>query len=325
MRLLRLSPVLLVLPFVLLAACAKKTVSFNSKPESTATASLVGTDTLATARDTVNSPSLSTAKKLSKEEQRKALEKEKAAQRKAMAKKKKTIFLGEKIKKGYTKSGPKGRNQVIEVFYYLKVPKQPNPYAPTKWLYNPAKKRIEKTLSMADIDLTKYKILHGPYKKMQGGKVVETGYYAVGARHLRWERFNKDNVLISKVHYEQGFPRDANISYYDGGNTMVKEVVPYVNGKLEGEYASFTNDGQPIWHGQFENGKKVGVWTKYWGFRNRRHYEYAYGESGYEPETEPVLLKEYNRNGVLIYEKDKLDKREADAKNPTNPERGRRN
>jgi antitoxin component YwqK of YwqJK toxin-antitoxin module len=319
MRLFRLSPTLLLLPLALLGACAKKTVSFNSKPQPTALA-LAG-DTLTTARDTTNAPSLSTAKKLSKEEERKALEKEKAAQRKATTKKKKTIFMGERIKKGYTKSGPKGRNQIIEIFYYLKTPKQPNLYSPTKWLYNPVKKRLEKTATLADIDLTKYKILHGPYKKMQGGKVVETGFYYIGTRHLRWERFNKENILLSKVHYEQGYPRDANITYYDGGNTMIKEVVPYVDGKLEGEYASFTIKGQRDWQGQFENGKKVGTWTKYWGFANRRHYEYQYGESGYEPETEPVLIKEYNRNGVLIYEKDKLDKRDIDAKNPSQPRR----
>ncbi|OON70697.1 toxin-antitoxin system YwqK family antitoxin [Hymenobacter sp. CRA2] len=322
MHLFRLSPTLLVLPFVLLSACAKKTVSFNSKPENTTTASLTGVrDTLATARDTTNAPSLVTGKKLTKEEQRKALEKEKAAQRKATTKKKKTIFLGERIKKGYTKSGPKGRNQVVEIFYYLRTPKQPNPYAPLKWYFNPAKRRLEKTAAIGEIDLNKYKVLHGPYKKMQGGKVVETGYYSVGTRHLRWERYGRDNTLVSKVHYEQGFPRDANISYYDGGRTMVKEVVPYIDGKLEGDYISFKNDGQPDWAGQFENGKKVGTWTKYWGFRSRRHYEYQYGDSGYEPEAEPVLIKEYNRNGVLIYEKGKLDKREADARNPALPRR----
>ncbi|GAA4378513.1 hypothetical protein [Hymenobacter koreensis] len=317
MRPIRLLPAFLGLIF-LLGACAKKTVSFNSRPDVPATSLLASTDSLASTRDTTNAPSLSTAKKLTKEEERKAAEKQKESQRKS-AKKKKNIFLGERIKKGYSKSGAKGRNQIIEVFYYLKVPKQPNTYAPTKWYFNPAKKRIYK--DGAEQDLTKVKVLHGPYKKMQGGKVVETGFYNVGTRHLRWERLTKENILVSKVHYEQGYPRDANISYYDGGRTMIKEVIPYIDGKLEGEYVSFKPNGQLDWTGQFENGRKVGNWTKYWGFRNRRHYEYEYGESGYEPETEPVLMKEYNRNGVLIYEKDKLDKREADAKNPSLPRR----
>ncbi|KAA9331456.1 hypothetical protein F0P96_14525 [Hymenobacter busanensis] len=313
MRLIRLLPTFLGL-LIFLGACAKKTVSFNSRPEVPATAVLASTDSLAATRDTVNSPSLSTAKKLTKEEERKAAEKQKAEQRKATTKKKKNIFLGDRIKKGYVKSGAKGRNQVIEIFYYLKVPKQPNAYAPAKWYFNPAKKRIYK--DAADQDLTKVKVLHGPYKKMQGGKVIETGYYNVGTKHLRWERFTKDNILVTKTHYEQGFPRDAQINYYDGAHTMVKEVIPYVDGKLEGEYASFKPDGQPDWTGQFENGRKVGTWTKYWGFGKRIHYVYEYGESGYEPETEPVLVKEYNRSRVLIYEKDKLDKRAEDAKNP---------
>ncbi|WP_400192517.1 toxin-antitoxin system YwqK family antitoxin [Hymenobacter sp. B81] len=317
MRLTRLWPTFLAL-LLLLGACAKKTVSFNSRPEAPATAVLARADSLTATRDTVNAPSLSTAKKLSKEEERKLLDKQKDAQRKS-AKKKKNIFLGDRIKKGFVKSGRKGRNQVIEVFYYLKVPKQPNTYAPAKWYFNPAKKRLYKDAT--EQDLTKVKVLHGPYKKMQGGKVVETGFYNVGTRHLRWERFNRDNILLSKTHYEQGYPRDAHISYYDGAQTMIKEVLPYVNGKLEGDYVSFKPDGQLDWTGQFENGRKVGSWTKYWGFRNRRHYEYEYGESGYEPEAEPVLFKEYNRNGVLIYEKDKLDKREADARNPAQPRR----
>ncbi|WP_162910817.1 toxin-antitoxin system YwqK family antitoxin [Hymenobacter oligotrophus] len=328
MRPFRLPTTLLLLPLMLLGACAKKTVSFNSKPEAGAVAllapdSLGGTraDTLAATRDTVKAPSLSTAKKLSKEEQRKAEEKQKEAQRKALAKRKKNVFLGEPIKKGFAKSGAKGRNQVIEIFYYLKVPKQPNAYAPSKWYFNVAKRRIEKTASAAEADPGKYKVLHGPYRKMQGGKVVETGFYYVGTRHLRWERYNKENILLSKVHYEQGFPRDAHISYYDGGQTMVKEVIPYIDGKLEGEYVSFKPNGQLDWAGEFENGRKVGTWTKYWGFRNRRHYEYQYGDSGFDPEQEPVLVKEYNRNGVLIYEKDKLDKRAEDSRNSLAPRR----
>jgi antitoxin component YwqK of YwqJK toxin-antitoxin module len=325
MRLIRLSPTWLLPQLLLvlsLVACTKKTISFNSKPEPPATAAtlVAAGDSLSSARDTTNAPSLSTAKKLTKEEQKLAAEKQKEDQRKSK-KKKKNIFLGERIKKGYTKTGGKGRNQVIEIFYYMKMPKQPNPYAPQKWFFNPAKRRLEKTASSSEVDLNKYKVLHGPYKKMQGGKVVETGYYNVGTRHLRWERFDRNNLLLSKTHYEQGFPRDAQISYYDGGNTMVKEIIPYVNGKIEGEYASFKADGQPDWVGQFENGRKVGTWTKYWGFRARRHYEFQYGESGYDPETEPVLVKEYNRNGELIYEKDKLDKREADARNHTQPKR----
>ncbi|MBB4602367.1 antitoxin component YwqK of YwqJK toxin-antitoxin module [Hymenobacter luteus] len=299
----------LLLALLATGACSKKTVSFNSRPE--LVGQLAAADSLTTARDTTAAPSLDAKRvAMTKEQERAAKEKEKAAQRKP--RKKKNIFLGERIKKAYVKSGPKGKNQVIETFYYLRTFQQPNQYAPARYIFDPKKRRIFKA-APGEIDGTQVKVLHGPYKKMQGGKVVETGFYAMGTRHLRWEKFTRDNILLSKTHYEMGFPRDANVTYYDAAQKQVKEVIPYVNGKLEGDYVRYNENGQLEWVGQFENGRRVGTWSRYWGFRNTRNrlrYEYEYGESGYEPEVaEPVLIKEYNRNGVAIFEKDKFDNR----------------
>jgi len=316
MRLLR--PLLFLLTAVLLAigACSKKTVSFNSKADPGLAGGLP-TDTLTTARDTTNAPSLETKRVvLTKEQEKAAKDKLKTAQRNT--KKKKNVFLGEKIKKGFTKSGPKGRNQYIEIFYYLKTFQQPTDFAPARYYFDPRKRKIFNTTE--ELDPATAKVLHGPYKRMQGGKVIETGFFALGTRHLRWEKFDKNNVLLSKQHYEMGFPRDAQVSYYANDKKRLKEVIPYADGKLEGDYVSFTEHGKREWVGQFENGKKVGEWTRYWGFRNtkdRRHYVYQYGESGYEPEVaEPELLKEYNRNGVMVFEKDKYDKRDAVTDRP---------
>jgi antitoxin component YwqK of YwqJK toxin-antitoxin module len=299
-----------------LGACSKKTVSFNSRTESPAVARA---DTLTNSSDTTKTPSLVPKQvALTKEQEKAAKEKEKAEQRKP--KKKKNVFLGERIKKAYTKSGPKGKNQYVEVFYYLKTFKEPNAYSTKVYYFSPRKRKIFS--STTELNAATDKILHGPYKKMQGGKVVETGFFAMGTKHLRWEKLTKDNTLVSKIHYEMGFPRDANVTYYDASQKLLKEVVPYVNGKLEGDYVKFSENGKREWEGQFENGKRIGEWTNYWGFRNtkdRRHYVYEYGESGYDPEiAEPVLIKEYNRNGVLVYEKDKLDKRDAVTDRPGN-------
>jgi antitoxin component YwqK of YwqJK toxin-antitoxin module len=321
MRFLRPHIFLALLLLGSIGACSKKTVSFNSRPES-GVATLMA-DTLVTNRDTTSAPSLE-AKKLglTKEQEKAAKDKEKLAQRQAR-KKKKNIFLGERIKKGSTKSGRKGKKQIIEVFYYLKTFRQPGTYATTVYYFNPRKRKIFR--ANTELDPATDKVLHGPYKKTQGGKVIETGYFALGTKHLRWEKLTGDNVLVSKAHYEMGFPRDANVTYYDAEQKRVKEVVPYVNGKLEGDYVRYQENGQRDWDGSFENGKKVGEWTKYWGFRNRRHYVYQYGESGYDPEvTEPVLVKEYNRNGVLVYEKDKFDRRDAVTDRPGNTRSGGR-
>lgn len=302
----------LALLALLLAACTRQPVSFNSRPEQPATAA-GPRDTLTTAAagdSARRAPSLSTARKqlaMSKAEERAAKDREKEAQRKP--RKKKKVFLGERIRRAYVKSGGSGRNQTIDVFYYLRDFQQPNPYAPARYYYDAKKRRIYK--ATRELDPATDKVLHGPFKRMQNNQVLETGYYARGTRHLRWEKFGRDGVLLSKTHYELGYPRDANISYYDNARTLPKEVVPYVNGKLEGDYARFLADGQRDWSGQFENNRRVGVWTKYWGFRNRHRYEYQYAESGYDPEVaEPELIKEYNRNATLIFDKEKgLDKR----------------
>jgi antitoxin component YwqK of YwqJK toxin-antitoxin module len=311
MLLLRVGPRLAVLLMllVLAGACTRKVVSFNSQLDQPLLNGAPAPGDTLTTTNRKGQPKLSTAGRkavLTKEEERAAKEAEKAAQRKPNTKKK--LFLGERIKKGYFKTG-QGKSQVITVFYYLKTFRQPSGMAPAVYYYSPRKHKI--FTASGELDPTTDKVLHGPIKRMQGTQVIETGYYAMGTKHLRWERFDSKGNLLVKSHYEMGYPRDANISYYDGGNTMVKEVVPYVNGKLEGDYAKFTADGKREWTGHFENGRRVGEWTNYWDYKGYRHYVFQYGDSGYEPEVaEPELIREYSHGGSPIYDKDKnLDKR----------------
>jgi antitoxin component YwqK of YwqJK toxin-antitoxin module len=226
-------------------------------------------------------------------------------EKKTKKKKKKNVFLGYKTRKGVARSG-RGKGTVTEVFNYLRVYKEPSPYAPAKYYYNIKRRKIFKGRT---IDPKVSKILHGPYKKMQNGKVLEEGYFYIGTKHLRWEKYNKDGILLGKTHFEKGYPRDAQITYYDAAQQKVKEVIPYMNGKVEGDYVKFRPDGLLEWEGQYENGKKVGEWIEYWPFRNRKHYEYKYPETAYDEPFEPYLNREWNRNNSLIYEKGKLDKR----------------
>lgn len=281
--------------------------SLNSKP-------LSSRDTLTTSRDTVNAPSTQT-KQMKEDADKLAKDKAKSkAELKALAKKagatakklKGRNFLGKKIKKGFTRTGS-GKSATVEKFYYLKTYEAPDPYTPAKYYYHKKKKKIFKT---SVIDPAVSLILHGPYEKRQNGIVIETGYFYGGTKHLRWERYAvKDNILLSKQHWEKGFPRDARITYYPNSTKKIKEVLPYIHGKLEGDYVRFFDTGQLEWSGQYEGGRQVGTWTQYWGFRNRKHYQWLFPEDEFAPEEEPVLLREYNRNGTLIFEKGKVDKR----------------
>lgn len=299
----------------------KKDPARPPTPDSTGSvaASSVKRDTLTTARDTLKGPSIQTAK-MKEEADKLAKEKQQSKQElRALARKvgsttkklKGKSFLGYRIKKGYARTGS-SKNGVIEKFYYLKKYEAPDPYAPAKYYYHRKKHRVFKA---ATIDPKISLILHGPYEKRQNGVVIESGYFYVGTKHLRWERNAiKDNILLSKTHWEKGFPHDARITYYDEKRTKIQEVIPYDHtGKLEGDYVRFLPNGQLDWTGEFQGGRHVGTWMQYWGFRNRRHYEWQYPESEFVPDAPPVLVKEYNRNGTLIYEKGKLDKREQNA------------
>lgn len=255
----------------------------------------------ATAADTLSKPSLETTPDFLAEG------KAEVKQEKKKKKKKPKVFEGYKIKRGYARSGRKGKNQIIETFYYLKEYQEPNAFVPDRYFFDLKDRKLKRT--RGTINPGRARILHGPYKKTQGGKVIEEGFFYVGTRHLRWERYNKDNILLSKIHYEKGFPRDATVQYYDAERQKVKEVIPVYMGEVEGQYLRFYENGQLEWQGQYEKGKKVGVWIKFYSFRQRRHYEYQYPKSCYDPPFEPVLIKEYNRSGKLVYEKGKLDNR----------------
>lgn len=234
-------------------------------------------------------------------------------ERKRKKKRNKKYFLGYKVKRAFVKSG-RGSRETVETFSYLDEYEEPNPYAPLKYYYDTKKRALHRSGS-EEKEPGRYKVLHGPYEKKIDGQVIEEGYYYVGTKHLRWERYRRgeEGILLDKTHFEKGFPRDAKVTYYDGEGKKLKEVLPYEYGEVQGTYYRFYENGQVEWIGQYEKGRKVGVWVKHYDFRGRRHFEYQYPETAYDKDFEPYLIKEYDRHGTLIFEKDKFDKRSQAA------------
>ncbi|WP_053093847.1 toxin-antitoxin system YwqK family antitoxin [Rufibacter radiotolerans] len=215
--------------------------------------------------------------------------------------KKKKTYFGYRVKRGFARQG-KGKNQIVETFYYLRDYKEPNPYVRDKHFYDVKKRRIFRAPTL-DPSKTKMLILHGPYTKKRGDVLIEQGYFYVGAKHLRWETFRPDSTLVQKQHYEKGFLRDAVITYYDAAKTKIKEVIPYQYGQVQGEYYKFYENGQLEWQGSYDKGRKVGTWINFYDFRGRRQFEFQYAESAFDPPIEPVLVKQYDRHGALVFEK----------------------
>ncbi|WP_181306714.1 toxin-antitoxin system YwqK family antitoxin [Rufibacter sp. XAAS-G3-1] len=244
--------------------------------------------------DSLAKPSLATAAADS------ALEAKNKKDQKKESKKKKTYF-GYRVKKGFARQG-KGNNQIVETFYYLREYKEPNPYVRDKHYFDVKKRKIFRAAAL-DPSKTQMLILHGPYTKMRGEVVIEQGYFFVGTKHLRWETFRPDSTLTQRQHYEKGFLRDAVISYYDAAKTKIKEVIPYQYGQVQGEYYKFYENGQLEWQGTYDKGRKVGTWINFYDFRGRRQFEFEYAESAFDKPVEPVLVKQYDRHGTLVFEK----------------------
>ncbi|HYG39420.1 MAG TPA: hypothetical protein VD908_12405 [Cytophagales bacterium] len=211
---------------------------------------------------------------------------------------KKNVFYGLKTKKHFTRIGGAG-NQVIELFHYLKEYREPNPYVQDIYWYSKKEKRIKKSTI---IDKPNALILHGPYLKIVRGDTVEEGNYYIGTKHGRWNTYKKGFILSDKKNFHKGWPRDAEITYYDTDKKKIKEVIPREYGMVHGDYYSFYDNGLLMEEGKYKYGVKIGKWIEYHKLRRKRKTETQYAKDPYDKDFEPYLLKEYDQRGKVLYD-----------------------
>ena len=230
---------------------------------------------------------------------------------------KKKIYFDHRVRRGFTRSGY-GLSTTTETFHTLKVQLEPSIYVRDIYWYNYRKREV--THTKADkVDLEFGALLHGPYKRSDyQGNVIEEGFFYAGTKHETWMKYAKNREytikdtipveaqqLVSKIKYYKGWPKDSDISFYDGERTMIKEVVPIVNCKKQGEYFKFYKNGWYQETGRYENDRKVGKWIEFYPHGKLtalRKKEVQYPDSPYVPETEPVLLKTWDKNGEVTFE-----------------------
>lgn len=213
---------------------------------------------------------------------------------------KKKVFYGIKCKKGFTKTGRRDK-QVIETFFYLKKFQQPDPYIKDIYVWDIRERKVIEIDEFKDTDKNKYKILHGPYKKTAGGKIVELGIFYVGTKHARWEKYGKSSILIDKTKYYKGQQKEAEITYYDQDRKKIKEVLPYKYGSLNGTYYYFLENGQVFLHGKYKDDKKIGTWVEYYKDKDKRRKEVKYPADPYVGEQfEPFTYNEWDEKGTPL-------------------------
>ncbi len=237
------------------------------------------------------------------------VEQRKEEEVKKQKKMKKNVFYGKKCRKLFTRTG-EGNRETIEIFFVLKTYEVPNPYVKDVYWYDMTKQRIVST-RITEKELPYAQILHGPYKKMIGGQVIEEGVFYVGTKHARWEKYDKDFILIDKVKYNKGWAKEAEITYFDSDRKKVNEVIPKVGEVLEGEYFAYYPSGNIKMQGKYKNGVKIGLWFEYHDAAYKKKKEIKYPHSYLDKTTPPVLLKEWDIKGKVIFDKvveDRLQK-----------------
>lgn len=237
--------------------------------------------------DTSKGPSLaSTKKKVDKKEEKKD-------------RTKRRVFYGLKTRRAYAKKGKDPKKREYELFFVLKKPIQLDPYKKDVYWYHMKKRQIIMG-PIEEADKRYAKILHGPYIRRQGRKVLEEGIYYKGGKHGRWEKYDRNFILIDKKRFYKGWPTDSEISYYDLNNEKPKEVIPIQWGRKEGTYYHFAEDGMLLATGQYKDDVKVGVWVEYHNPKRKKR-ETQYAKDPYTDFT-PYIIKEYDIKGKVTYD-----------------------
>lgn len=227
----------------------------------------------------------------------------------------KTLFYGVKTKRGYAITG-KGKGRVTELFYYIPVWKEPDPYVPTVYWYNLKKRKVMST-PILDKDKKYARLLHGPYVRKSTYELLEEGIFYVGSKHGRWERYDKNFTLIDKTKYFRGWTRESLISYYDQDRKKIQEIIPVQYGIRAGKYFRFYESGLLQEEGNYAENHRIGLWIEYYEDRKKRKRVTEYPKDPYDTDTKPVVLKEWDANGRITFDKasqDQFDKKKQSTK-----------
>lgn len=212
---------------------------------------------------------------------------------------KKNVYFGVKTRKSFIRSGY-GDDIRLELFNYLPHYQAPNQYVRDVYWIDFRTKTIK---TSKNIDKKYGRLLHGPYKKIiDDENVLVEGIFFYGMKQGRWTYHDSRDVLIDKEKYIKGWPKESKITYYDPEErTKLKEVIPIEFGEIEGYYYHFHENGGVAVQGEYQFGKKVGVWTEYYTERRRRKKQIQFARNAFEKNFTPFIIKEWDETGVEIY------------------------
>ncbi|WP_194972497.1 toxin-antitoxin system YwqK family antitoxin [Aquiflexum lacus] len=215
---------------------------------------------------------------------------------------KKNIYYGEKTKKGYTKQTVRDQTQ-YQIFNFTTQNREFDPYIRDIHWFDTR----DKVIRSKEFDPSRGYLLHGPYSREVGDVVVEKGNFFFGTKHGTWLTFDTKTVLLDKLHYSEGWPKDSKVTYYNREQRKIEKLTPVEYDLMEGNFFHFHENGQIAVTGEYHFGEKIGLWTEYWNTKNNkiiRKREVQYQENPFTNNFRPFIRAEWDQEGNLIYRKE---------------------
>ena len=228
-------------------------------------------------------------------------EEKKQKDRAEKKKTKKNIYYGNQTRKVRIKQT--FRNQVSwQLFNVVNIKREIDPYIRDVYWYD----RSEKVVRKEKWDPSKGNLLHGPYERFVDETLVESGHYFYGTRHGTWMFFDGKSILTDKLHFQEGWPKDSRITYYNREANKIEKLIPIEYELAEGNFFHFHESGQVAVTGEYRYGEKVGLWTEYWDHQTKtiRRREIQYQEQPFTKNFRPFIRAEWDKDGNLIYRRE---------------------
>ncbi len=229
--------------------------------------------------------------------------KQKEKKKEKKKKRKKNIYYGEKTRRGYIRQDVRDRTQ-YQIFHYTTRVKEVDPYIRDIYWYN----RQDNVIRTSGFDPGKGYLLHGPYERRVDDAVVEKGMYYFGTKHGRWMTFDRKNILQNKAYFNEGWPEDSRITYYNRQDQELEKIIPIAYDLKEGNFYHFYENGQLAVKGEYHYDEKVGLWTSFWNTNGAplvRKREIQYQPEPFTKNFKPYIRAEWDKEGNLIYRGEK--------------------
>jgi antitoxin component YwqK of YwqJK toxin-antitoxin module len=143
-------------------------------------------------------------------------------------------------------------------------------------------------------------LLHGNYQLVRDGELRAEGFYNKGLKHDEWFEYDKKGILLERLKYHEGFPKDSKITYFDDAQNKVKEIIPLVHGRKQGKYYRYFENGALAEEGILENNQKIRIWNEY--FPNKQRQRQTEHPTHWYEEAKPKLLMEWDEKGKTLFD-----------------------